>query len=158
MIEPYSLDLRERAVALLDEGMSSPEVAEMLGVSDSWVRKMRLRRGRLGHLAPGSPPGRERKLTLDGEAELWLLVGEQPDATLEELVEMVAKRIKVRVSISTLSRRLIELGLTRKKRHCTPPNPSDLRSNGSGSSSCVEVLSGAPRACCSSTKPASICR
>jgi putative transposase len=56
MIEPYSLDLRERAVALLDEGASSPEVAEMLGVSDSWVRKMRLRRDRLGHLMPGSPP------------------------------------------------------------------------------------------------------
>jgi hypothetical protein len=29
----------------------------------------------------------------------------------------MAKRMKVRVSISTLSRRLIELGLTRKKRH-----------------------------------------
>ena len=43
-----------RAVALLDEGASSPEVAEMLGVSDSWVRKMRLRRDALGHLEPGS--------------------------------------------------------------------------------------------------------
>ncbi len=65
MIEPYSLDLRERAVALLDEGASSPEVAEMLGVIDSWVRKMRLRRERLGHLMAGSPPGRERKLTIE---------------------------------------------------------------------------------------------
>ena len=103
MIEPYSLDLRKRAVDLLDEEASSPEVAEMLGVSISWVRMMRLRLGRLGHLEPGSPPGRERKVSLDGEAELWILVAEQPDATLEELVEMVAKRIKVRVSISTLS-------------------------------------------------------
>ncbi len=57
MIEPYSLDLRERAVELLDEGASSLEVAELLGVSDSWVRKMRLRRDSLGHLMPGSPPG-----------------------------------------------------------------------------------------------------
>ena len=158
MNEPYSLDLRRRAVALLDEGASSPEVAEMLGVSDSWVRKMRLRLGRLGHLEPGSPPGRERKLTPDGEAELWLLVAEQPDATLEELVEIVATRIKVRVSISTLSRRLIELGLTRKKRLCTPPSPNDRRSSSNGSSSCVEALFGAPRACCSSTKRASTCR
>lgn len=35
MVEPYSLDLRKRAVALLDEGASSLEVAEMLGVSES---------------------------------------------------------------------------------------------------------------------------
>ena len=63
MIEPYSLDLRKRAVALLDEGASSLEVAEMLGVSDSWVRKMRLRRDELGHLLPGQPPGKERILT-----------------------------------------------------------------------------------------------
>jgi putative transposase len=129
MIEPYSLDLRERAVALLDEGASSPEVAEMLGVSDSWVRKMRLRRERLGHLMPGSPPGRERKLTIDDQVVLGQLCDEQPDATLEELVERMARRQKVRVSISTVSRRLIELGLTRKKRLSTPPKPTPPRSS-----------------------------
>jgi transposase len=135
MIAAYSLDLRERAVALLDEGASSPEVAEMLGVSDSWVRKMRLRRRRLGHLRPGSPPGKERILTKDDEVELCLLVDEQPDATLEELVELMAKRLKVRVSISTMSRRLIELGLTRKKSPCTPARPTSPRSSASASGS-----------------------
>ena len=107
MIEPYSQDLRERAVALLDEGASSLEVAELLGVSDSWVRKMRLRRAILGHLMPGSPPGKERKLTEDDEAELCQLVLNKPDSTLEELAEQVADRVGVRVSISTVSRRLI---------------------------------------------------
>ena len=58
MIEPYSLDLRERSVALLDEGASSLEVAEMLGVSDSWVRKMRLRRDALGHRGLAGVGGR----------------------------------------------------------------------------------------------------
>jgi putative transposase len=139
MIEPYSLDLRERAVALLDEGASSPEVAEMLGVSDSWVRKMRLRRERLGHLMPGSPPGRERKLSKEDETELCMLVDEQPDATLEELVEIVAKDLKVRVSIATLSRRLIALGLTRKKRLFTPPRPIAPRSSRNASDSCGEA-------------------
>ena len=145
MIEPYSLDLRERAVRLLDEGASSPEVAEMLGVSDSWVRKMRLRRDRLGHLKPGSPPGRERKLPREDEVELCLLVDDQPDATLEELAVLVAKRLKVRLSISTLSRRLIELGLTRKKRHSTPPKQTDPRSSTSGSASCAAQSSDARR-------------
>jgi transposase len=157
MIEPYSVDLRERAVALLDEGASSPEVAEMLGVSDSWVRKMRLRRDRLGHLEPGSPPGRERKLKREDEVELCLLVDEKPDATLEELVERLAKRLRVRVSISTMSRRLIELGLTRKKRVSTRPRPTDPRSSKSASGSCVATSSEVPRAC-SSTRRASTCR
>jgi len=158
MIEPYSLDLRERAVALLDEGASSPEVAELLGVSESWARKMRLRRDRLGHLMPGSPPGKERMLTKDDEAVLRSLVDERPDATLEEYVELVAKRRKVRVSISTMSRRLIELGLTRKKRLCTPAKRTDRRSSKNANGSCAAVSSGEPDVWYSSTRQASTCR
>jgi transposase len=145
MIKPYSLDLRARAVALMDEGASSPEVSEMLGVSDSWVRKMRLRLAKLGHLRPGSPPGKPRKLRREDEVELCLLVSDTPDATLEELVELVAKRLKVRVSIATMSRRLIELGLTRKKRLSTPPKPTGRRSSKNASGSCVAESSGARR-------------
>lgn len=137
MIEPYSMDLRNRAVAMLDEGASSTEVAEALGVSDSWVRKMRLRRDVLGDLAPGSPPGKPRKLTTDDLVGLYLFVDEQPDVTLEELAVLMARRLKVRVSISTLSRRLIELGLTRKKRLSTPLKPTGPRSSKSARGSCV---------------------
>jgi putative transposase len=116
MREPYSLDLRERAVAMVDEGANSSEVARALRVSDSWVRKMRLRRERLGHLRPGSPPGKDRALSEAEEMELCGWVSEKPDATLEELAELLAKRLRVRVSISTVSRRLLEYGLTRKKK------------------------------------------
>jgi transposase len=139
MIHPYSLDLRERAVALMDEGLSSMEVAEILGASDSWVRTMRLRRERLGHLLPGSPPGKERILTEAHHEELCQLVFDKPDATLEELAEVVARHLKVRVSISTLSRRLIELGFTRKKRASTPRKRNDPRSNKNASASCGEA-------------------
>ncbi len=122
---------------MLDEGANSTEVAEALGVSDSWVRKMRLRRDVLGDLAPGSPPGKPKKLTTDDLVGLYLFVEEQPDVTLEELAVLMAKRLKVRVSISTLSRRLIELGLTRKKRLSTPPKPTAPRSSKSVRGSCA---------------------
>lgn len=158
MIHPYSLDLRERAVALVDEGLSSIEAAELLGVSDSWVRKMCLRRDALGHLEPGSPPGKERLLNEAQEERLCLLVLEQPDITLEELVVLVAKRMKLRVSTSTLSRRLIEMGMTRKKRASTPAKPTVQRSNGNASSSSDGGSSAAPRDCSSSTRRASISR
>jgi transposase len=158
MIQPYSMDLRERAVALTDEGASSLEVAEILGVSDSWVRKMRLRRDALGHLFPGSPPGKERKLSEAQEEQLCHLVLGKPDASLEEIVEMVAKHLNVDVSISTVSRRLIEMGMTRKKRVSTPPNPNDRRFSRSASGSFAEASSDEQRACFSSTKRASTCR
>ena len=158
MKEPYSLDLRERAVALVDEGASSPEAAEMLGVSDSWVGKMCLRRDRLGHLMPGSPPGRERVLTEADEVELCLLAYDKPDATREELADMLAKRLKVRVSVSTMSRRLIEHGLTRKKRLFTPPKPTAPTSRESATASSVEASSDGPLGSFSSTKPASTSR
>jgi transposase len=128
MISPYSMDFRSRAVAMLDAGASSTEVAKRLGVSDSWVRKMRLRRDVLGDLAPGSPPGKPLKLSADELVELYQLVAEQPDATLEELALLMAKRMKVFVSISTLSRRLIEFGLTRKKSPSTRAKPTGRRS------------------------------
>jgi hypothetical protein len=64
-------------------------------------------------------------------------VHETGSTPLEELAVLVAKRLKVRLSISTLSRRLIELGLTRKKRVSTPPKRTDRRSSRSGSVSCA---------------------
>lgn len=158
MFHPYSLDLRERAVALLDEGATSLEVADLLDVSDSWVRKMRLRRDALGHLMPGSPPGKERLLSEAQEEQLCLLVLEQPDVTLEELVVLMAKRMKVRASISTISRRLIEMGMSRKKSLSTRPKRTAPRSNESARASSVEESSAARRVSSSSTKRASTSR
>jgi transposase len=76
MSEPYSLDLRERAVAMVDEGANSSEVARALRVSDSWVRKMRLRRERLGHLRPGSPGEGPSTQRGGGDGAVWMGIGE----------------------------------------------------------------------------------
>jgi transposase len=110
------MDLRERALALLERGKSSIEVGEQLDVSDSWVRKIRLRLAVLGEVAPRTPPGKPRKLTEKQEEKLCLLSLENPDATLAELADLARRRMAVSLSISTISRRLIEMGMTRKKR------------------------------------------
>lgn len=141
MIKPYSLDMRERAVALLDEGDSSTEVAEVLGVSDSWVRKMRLRREALGHLEPGTPPGKSQMLSEAQREQLCCLALDRPDATLEELREAAVRTMKVEMSISTISRRLIEMGMTRKKRASTRPRRSDPKSLRNATASTDEASS-----------------
>ena len=158
VIKPYSVDLRERAVALLDDGVSSIEVAEILGVSDSWVRKMRLRRDALGHLEPGVPPGKERMLSEAQEKQLCYLALDVPDATVEELQEAAVRRMNVRMSISTISRRLIEMGMTRKKSASWRPKPNAQRSNARESGSTDGASSPTPDGCFSSTRRASTCR
>lgn len=158
MFRPYSLDLRERAVAMLEEGMTSIEVAEILRVSDSWVRKMRLRLDALGHLEPSKPPGKERLLSEEQEEELRLLVADEPDATLEELVELMAKRMKVHASISTVSRRLIEMGITRKKRCFVRVKPTRQKPIASANASSGEEVSVVRRGSSSSTKRVSTSR
>ena len=158
VIKAYSIDLRERAVALLDGGATSLEVAEILDVSDSWVRKMRLRRAAHGHLSPGVPRGKERKLSAEQEDALLFMVLDVPDATLEELVALVAKQLKVRISIATISRRLIAMGMTRKKRASMPPRPTDPRCSDSAAASSGDESSDARRGCFSSTKRGSTSR
>jgi transposase len=56
------------------------------------------------------------------------LVKEDPDATLDELIERVAERHTVRVSNPTMSRVLQRLGLPRKKSRSTPRNATRLES------------------------------
>lgn len=109
------MDLRERVMAALDEGESSLEVAARLGVHDSWVRKLRRRRERTGTIAP-SPHGGgpERVLDGDGVQTLRDALEAHNDATLEELRQELAKRGR-RVSLTSVWRALVRLGMTLKK-------------------------------------------
>jgi transposase len=111
----YSMDLRERVVAALDEGESSLEVAARLGVHDSWVRKLKRRRQRTGSIAP-SPHGggRERKLAGAGEQMLREALEEKNDASLEELRQQLAAHGTC-VSLTSIWRALFRMGMTLKK-------------------------------------------
>ena len=71
MTQPYSIDLRERALALAEAGMTIREVAELLNISPSCLPKWRSLRRRTGSLAPGQIGG-HKKRTLSGEAAEWL--------------------------------------------------------------------------------------
>lgn len=71
MTRPYSLDLRERAVARVEAGETIREVGEELGVSPSCVAKWTKRKRETGSLKPGKMGG-HRKRTLSGETAVWL--------------------------------------------------------------------------------------
>lgn len=71
MTRPYSVDLRERAVARAEAGETIREVADELGISPSCVSKWTTLKRQTGSLKPGKMGG-HRKRTLSGEAAEWL--------------------------------------------------------------------------------------
>ena len=94
MARPYSMDLRERAVAAVErEGMSRRAAARRFGVAASrvitWVRQFRDQ----GHVRPGQMGGHKPK-AISGEHRVWLLTRcKTGEFTLRGLVgELLAER------------------------------------------------------------------
>jgi len=115
----YSLDLRQRVLsAALRGDRTIPEVAELFGVSLTFVSKM-LRLHRAGEdLAPRPHGGGHvSRLQARHHRLLRAAVAVNNDATLGELREHLAARARVEVSEATVSRALTKLGLPRKKKH-----------------------------------------
>ena len=96
MGKPYSIDLRERAVAaVLKEGLSRHELAARFGIAPStvinWVRRF----GETGSVAPGRMGGRKPK-AIAGEHAAFLARRVRDGAfTLRGLVgELAARGLK----------------------------------------------------------------
>ncbi len=117
----YSIDLREKVVKAYDREVGTQrQIAEIFGVSRSFVEKLLHRRRTTGDIA-SLPHGGGGKPVLDDEALSLVsqLVKEEPDATLEELCEAVHRQRGIRVSLSNMCTRLKHIGLPRKKSHST---------------------------------------
>ena len=93
MGRPYSMDLRERVVAAVEqEGMSRRQAAARFGISCSvaitWLKRVR----ETGSVAPGQMGGHRPK-KLAGEHREWLLQRcRDADFTLRGLVNELAER------------------------------------------------------------------
>jgi transposase len=127
MAKPYSEDLRRRVVGTIEGGATIPETAEQCSVSiSSVVRFLKLHRetGSVGWAKFGG----YKDFALAAHEDLVRqLVAEQPDITLAELEERLAKK-KIRVGKSSISRFLHHLKLPFKKKSAG----SRARSSGRG--------------------------
>ena len=90
MTRPYSMDLRERAVARVEVGESVRSVAAKLSVSAASVVRWSQRQRRTGSVAPGKIGG-HRRAVLDGHRD-WLLERTTRDFSLRGLVAELAER------------------------------------------------------------------
>jgi transposase len=114
---PYPKELRARVVAAVEQGeFTIAEIAELFGVGPTFVKKM-LRLHRAGDdLKPRQGGGPEALLRKKELALLRQEVKQHPDATLEELQQVLADKRQVTASLSTICRALQQLDLPRKKR------------------------------------------
>jgi transposase len=133
MPAPYSIDLRWRIVRACERGTQSQrEIAEVFEVSLATVENLFRRYRRTGEVAPhthkGGPGG---ALNAQAREQLRQWVKQQPDITLAELRERFAHG-GITISVPTLCRILLALGLRRKKRRSMPASGAPRASAGRG--------------------------
>ena len=135
-METYSMEFRIAAAKAYDECGSSIEVAERMGCSASWVRRLIRRRTLTDSLEPLPHKHPDtRKLREAGLEQLRRLIEARPDLTLAELAEALGGG----ASVPTVWRATRKLKLTLKKSPRTPPSRTGPTSRndatlGSGSS------------------------
>ena len=126
MGKPMSVDLRERVVAAVDNGMSRRKAAERFGVSISSAIRWTSRARRSGSVRPDPQGGDKRSARVEAHSAVILAALEEtPDITLEELRALLASR-GVAVATSTLWRFFARRKITRKKRMAHPVCKGDL--------------------------------
>lgn len=116
MGKSLSQDIRERIVALVDEGLSCREAARRLRISAASAVRIVQRKKRTGEVK-AAPQGRPRRSKLDAVSD-WLKarVEAEPDITLPELTEALRQEHDLGATPAMLSRHLIHrLGFTYKK-------------------------------------------
>lgn len=94
MARPYSDDLRQRAVAAVDGGLSRHQAAKRFSVGVSSVIRWVQAHRRTGSVSP-KPVGGSRGCRIEGANRDWLLarIAAKPDLTLEEMRrELLAER------------------------------------------------------------------
>lgn len=110
------MDLRARALAAVDGGLSRRAAAGRFGVSVSSVIRWDAMRRATGSFEPKPQGGDTRSRRIeDGRGEVMAALEEEGDQTLEELRARLGER-GIATSKSALSRFFQRHGITRKKR------------------------------------------
>jgi transposase len=115
----YPAMVRQRIVELYEQDYSTSEIAELFGVCEAGVRRVRQRLRERGTLDPlPRTCGRKPVMTPELEQRVRAHVAARPDATREE----IRAALDLAVSLQSISKWLKRLGLPLKKSRCTPPS------------------------------------
>ena len=131
MLAPLSQEIREKIIYHKKVGAKNAEIIKWLRISkNSITRIWKLYKEEKTVAAKPHNKGRKPAFCDKKLEQITAKISEQPDITLEELVE----HFNLNISISALSRKLKKLDLTFKKRHFFQKSNSARLSNGFGAS------------------------
>jgi transposase len=116
MGRPYSMDLRERVIAAVEDGMSTRQAAARFSIgiatAGAWGRLKRAR----GEVTPAKQ-GKPKGSILDPHADfIFGLIDRLPDITLVEIAQHLARERKVKVVSTAVWKFLDRHDMTHKKR------------------------------------------
>lgn len=115
MAKGYSKDLRERAVAMVEEGESRREAARLLNLAPSTAVRWLDRWATTGSVAAKPGTGHSRSPLKAYERWLLDLVAREPDLTLEEIRDRLRREKKFEVAVSSVWRFYDRHDITFKK-------------------------------------------
>jgi len=120
MGKPYSMDLRQRVVAAVENGMSTRAAADRFSIgiatAGAWARLKRA----TGEVCPAKQ-GKPKGSVLDAHTDFILgILKEAPDTTLDEMVGRLREERSVTVVRTAVWKVLARHGQTHKKRPRTP--------------------------------------
>ena len=152
MPKALSFDLRIRVLAVVAAGASHLVVAARFGVSAASVSRWCRRSRSQGDPRPGALGADRRSSHIEAHRDLILgLVGENPDATIEELRRSLAGR-GLRFGYGTVQRFLVRHGMARRRP--AMPASRNVRMCWPGGRTGSTASPGSTRhGWCSSTKP-----
>lgn len=104
MAKGYSKDLRERVVALVEEGDSRREAARLLNLAPSTAVRWLDRWTTTGSVEAKPGTGHSRSPLAAHEQWLLALVEKEPDLTLEEIRDRLKREKKLAVAVSSVWR------------------------------------------------------
>ena len=121
-MKPISNEKRELLIAAKQRGEKEEEIATWLDISKGSVGTIwRLFRN-TGSFLPTAYTGRPSVITKEKTDEIQIVVKNNPDITLAELIQ----KLSLPIQKSQLSRLLISLGYSFKKRLLIPQNKTAL--------------------------------
>ncbi|MCK0505396.1 helix-turn-helix domain-containing protein [Aromatoleum anaerobium] len=126
---PYSIDLRQKVVDAYERGVGSQrQVAELFGVSISFVEKLFMRLRSTGAVAPKPHAGGKRsRLDEAARQRLAQWLHTQSDLTLNELAQRLKTELDIPIGLPRLCRVLKQMQLSRKKRRSMRRNVTPTR-------------------------------
>lgn len=135
MPAPYSLDLRRKAILAYEDGEEAQQkIAQQFGIGLRTLKEWIFLKKETGDVQSKEHIHRGQLPVIDEKGLLFIkrIIENKPDILISEIQELYAKKFKVKVAQSMVSRAIKKLNFRRKKKseYALEQDREDVKKNG----------------------------